>query len=50
MNRIKSGLRKLVKVVGGLACVIIGLHIAGFGFSQLMPEKKTKKKKGGCKK
>lgn len=30
----------VVKKIGGLACVILGLAIGGFGVSQLLPEKK----------
>lgn len=30
----------VVKKIGGLACVILGLTIGGFGVSQLLPEKK----------
>ena len=37
---IKQKIWHVVKKIGGLACVILGLAIGGFGVSQLLPEKK----------
>ena len=40
MNKVKEGTIKFAKWAGGLACVIIGLAIGGFGVAQFIPEKK----------
>ena len=36
----KEKVWKVCKWAGGLACVILGLAIGGFGVSQFIPEKK----------
>jgi hypothetical protein len=40
MDKFKEGAIKFAKWAGGLACVIIGLSIGGFGLAQFLPEKK----------
>jgi len=40
MEKFKEGAIKFAKWAGGLACVIIGLGIGGFGLAQFLPEKK----------
>lgn len=39
MTNKKELLVKIAKKAGGLACVILGLLIGGFGVSQFLPEK-----------
>lgn len=36
----KQKIWKIVKKIGGFACVLLGLAIGGFGVSQFLPEKK----------
>ena len=36
----KQKVWKIVKKIGGFACVLLGLAIGGFGVSQFLPEKK----------
>jgi hypothetical protein len=36
----KQKVWKVIKKIGGFACVLLGLAIGGFGVSQFLPEKK----------
>lgn len=35
----KKKLFKLIKILGGIVCIIAGLALSGFGITQFFPEK-----------
>lgn len=43
MEKLKKGLWTIGKYAGGLACVILGLSIGGFGVAQFLPQKQYSK-------